>query len=105
MIIASGYKILPREVEEVLFAHPAVQEAAVIGVPDPYRGETVKAFIVPKAGMHPTAEELIAYCRTSLAPYKVPRLIAFRAELPKTAIGKVLRRVLAVEEQQNSATA
>jgi long-chain acyl-CoA synthetase len=102
MIIASGYKILPREVEEVLFAHPAVQEAAVVGVPDPYRGETVKAFIVPKAGMHPTVEELITHCRASLAPYKVPRLIEFRAELPKTMIGKVLRRVLAAEEQQKS---
>jgi long-chain acyl-CoA synthetase len=100
MIIASGYKILPREVEEVLFAHPAVQEAAVIGVPDSYRGETVKAFIVPKAGMRPTAEELIAHCRTSLAPYKVPRQIEFRAELPKTVIGKVLRRVLADEVSQ-----
>jgi long-chain acyl-CoA synthetase len=104
MIIASGYKILPREVEEVLFAHPAVQEAAVVGVPDPYRGETVKAFIVLKAGMHATVEELITHCRTSLAPYKVPRLIEFRAELPKTAIGKVLRRVLAAEEQQKSPT-
>jgi len=102
MIIASGYKILPREVEEVLFAHPAVQEAAVVGVPDPYRCETVKAFIVPKASMHPTVEELITHCRASLAPYKVPRLIEFRAELPKTAIGKVLRRVLAAEEQQQS---
>ncbi len=102
MIIASGYKILPREVEEVLFAHPAVQEAAVVGVPDPYRCETVKAFIVPKASMHPTVEELITHCRASLAPYKVPRLIEFRAELPKTAIGKVLRRVLAAEEQQKS---
>ena len=102
MIIASGYKILPREVEEVLFAHPAVQEAAVVGVPDPYRCETVKAFIVPKASMHPTVEELITHCRASLAPYKVPRLIEFRAELPKTAIGKVLPRVLAAEEQQQS---
>ncbi|HEU5099532.1 MAG TPA: long-chain fatty acid--CoA ligase [Roseiflexaceae bacterium] len=102
MIIASGYKILPREVEEVLFAHPAVQEAAIVGVPNPYRGETVKAFIVPKAGIHPTVEELLAHCRASLAPYKVPRQIEFRAELPKTAIGKVLRRVLAAEEQQTA---
>ena len=94
--------MLPREVEEVLFAHPAVQEAAVVGVPDSYRGETVKAFIVPKAGMHPTVEELITHCRVSLAPYKAPRMIEFRAELPKTAIGKVLRRVLAAEEQQKS---
>jgi long-chain acyl-CoA synthetase len=103
MIIASGYKVLPREVEEVLFAHPAVQEAAVAGVPDPYRGETVKAYIVPKAGMQLTEEEVIAHCRASLAPYKVPKLVEFRAELPKTAIGKVLRRILVAEEQQKLA--
>jgi long-chain acyl-CoA synthetase len=103
MIIASGYKVLPREVEEVLYAHPAVQEAAVIGVPDPYRGETVKAFVVPKAGMHPTEAEIIAYCRASLAPYKIPKLVEFRSELPKTAIGKVLRRVLTEQERQAAA--
>ena len=100
MIIASGYKILPREVEEVLYAHPAVQEVAVAGVPDTYRGETVKAYIVLKAGAHATEEEIVAHCRASLAPYKVPKLIEFRAELPKTAIGKVLRRILVAEEQQ-----
>jgi long-chain acyl-CoA synthetase len=103
MIIASGYKVLPREVEEVLFAHPAVQEAAVAGVPDPYRGETVKAYVVPKAGMRLTEEEVIAHCRASLAPYKVPKLVEFRTELPKTAIGKVLRRILVAEEQQKLA--
>jgi long-chain acyl-CoA synthetase len=97
MIIASGYKVLPREVEEVLFAHPQILEAAVAGVPDSYRGETVKAFIVPKPGTTPTAEEIVAFCRERLAPYKVPRQIEFRQELPKTQIGKVLRRVL-VEE-------
>ena len=100
MIIASGYKILPREVEEVLYAHPAVQEVAVAGVPDAYRGETVKAYIVLKAGASATEEEIVAHCRASLAPYKVPKLIEFRAELPKTAIGKVLRRILVAEEQQ-----
>jgi long-chain acyl-CoA synthetase len=103
IIIASGYKVLPREIEEVLFAHPAVQEAAVAGIPDPYRGETVKAYIVPKVGMKPTEEELIAHCRVSLAPYKIPKLFEFRAELPKTAIGKVLRRMLVEEEQQKLA--
>jgi long-chain acyl-CoA synthetase len=97
MIIASGYKVLPREVEEVLFAHPDVLDAAVAGVPDSYRGETVKAFIVPKVGAAPTAEAITAFCRQRLAPYKVPRQIEFRQELPKTQIGKVLRRVL-VEE-------
>jgi long-chain acyl-CoA synthetase len=100
MIIASGYKIFPREVEEVLFAHPKVAEAAVAGVPDPYRGETVKAYIVPIEGVELTAEEIIAYCRENLAPYKMPRLVEFRAELPKTMIGKVLRRVLVEEERQ-----
>jgi long-chain acyl-CoA synthetase len=84
----------------MLFAHAAVQEAAVAGVPDPYRGETVKAYIVPKPGAHLTEEEIIAHCRASLAPYKVPKLIEFRNELPKTAIGKVLRRMLIAEERQ-----
>ncbi len=97
MIIASGYKVLPREVEEVLFAHPQVLEAAVAGVPDSYRGETVKAFIVAKPGTAPSAEEITAFCRQRLAPYKVPRQIEFRQELPKTQVGKVLRRIL-VEE-------
>jgi long-chain acyl-CoA synthetase len=99
MIIASGYKILPREVEEVLFTHPAVREAAVIGVPDPYRGETVKAFVVKKEGAALSAEELIAFCKENLAPYKVPKQVEFRDELPKTLVGKVLRRVLAEEER------
>lgn len=97
MINASGYKVLPREVEEVLFSHPAVFEAAVAGVPDSYRGETVKAFVVLKPGAHVTADDLIAFCRERLAPYKVPRQIEFRDELPKTQVGKVLRRVLVAE--------
>ncbi|MBT9282245.1 MAG: long-chain fatty acid--CoA ligase [Hydrogenibacillus schlegelii] len=97
MIIAGGFNIYPREVEEVLFAHPAVQEAAVVGVPDPYRGETVKAIIVLKEGASVTEQELDAYCRSKLAAYKVPRIYEFRTELPKTAVGKVLRRVLAEE--------
>lgn len=97
LINASGYKVLPREVEEVLYSHPAVLEAAVAGVPDSYRGEMVKAFVVLKVNTTCTAEELAAFCRERLAPYKVPRLIEFRQELPKTQVGKVLRRVL-VEE-------
>lgn len=100
MIIASGFNIYPREVEEVLFEHPAIQEAAVIGVPDSYRGETVKAFIVLKSGKTVTEEELEAYCREKLAAYKVPRLFEFRDELPKSIVGKVLRRVLLEEEKQ-----
>ena len=103
MIIASGYKVLPREVEEVLFTHPDVQEAAIVGIRDPYRGETVKAFVVPKAGAEPTEVAIITFCRERLAPYKVPRQVEFRDELSKTAIGKVLRRVLVEEERQRGA--
>jgi long-chain acyl-CoA synthetase len=94
MIIAGGYNIYPREGEEVLFAHPGVAEAAVVGLPDEYRGETVAAFIVPKPGVTLTAEELDKYCRENLAAYKVPRIYEFRSELPKSAVGKVLRREL-----------
>ncbi len=107
IIIASGYKIFPRDVEEALFAHPAVQEAAVIGVPDAYRGETVRAYIVLKPGQHATAEELTDYCSERLAIYKVPKQFVFRDELPKSLIGKVIRRVLrdeAIAEMTSSTT-
>ena len=100
LIIAGGYNIYPREVEDVLYEHPAVLEAAVVGVPHEYRGETVKAFIVLKPGMQATAEEIEQFCRERLAPYKVPKLIEFRDELPKSTVGKVLRRVLAEEERK-----
>lgn len=103
MIIAGGYNIYPREVEEVLFEHSAVQEAAVIGVPDPYRGETVKAFIVLKEGAQVSEEELERHCRQRLAAYKIPRIYEFRKELPKTMVGKVLRRQLLEEEKKRSA--
>ncbi len=99
MIAASGFKILPREVEEVLLMHPKVREAVVAGVPDPYRGETVKAYLVLKEGQQATAEEILDFCRLHLAAFKVPRLVEFRAELPKTMIGKYLRRVLVEEEK------
>lgn len=99
VVIASGYNVYPREVEEVLYEHPSVQEAVVAGVPDAYRGETVKAYIVLKSGYAATGAELEAYCRERLASYKVPRAYEFRAELPKTMIGKVLRRALIEEEQ------
>ncbi|WP_400164241.1 long-chain fatty acid--CoA ligase [Brevibacillus sp. TJ4] len=102
MIIAGGFNIYPREVEEVLFEHPAIQEAAVIGVPDPYRGETVKAYVVLKQGMQASEEELDQHCRAKLAAYKVPRLYEFKSDLPKTMVGKVLRRQLAEEEKQKS---
>ncbi|HSR32645.1 MAG TPA: long-chain fatty acid--CoA ligase, partial [Anaerolineae bacterium] len=94
MIICGGFNVYPRDVEEVLFAHPAVQEAAVVGIPDEYRGETVKAFIVLKEEMSATDEEIIAFCSQHLAKYKVPTAVEFRAELTKSAVGKVLRREL-----------
>jgi long-chain acyl-CoA synthetase len=103
MIIASGYNIYPREVEEVLYEHPAVMDAAVAGLPDEYRGQTVKAYIVLKPGESVTAEEIISFCRERLARYKVPHLVEFRGSLPKTMIGKVLRRVLLEEERQRAA--
>src|SRR5699024_2913169 len=98
LIIASGYNIYPREIEEVLFEHECVKEAVAIGVPDEYRGETVKAFVVLKDGAECTEEELDAHCRKHLASYKAPKLYEFRDELPKTNVGKVLRRVLVEEE-------
>jgi len=98
MIIASGYNVYPREVEEILFQHPAVQEAAVVGIPDPYRGETVKAFVVLKPQAAATAEEVVAFCKDRLAAFKVPKAVEFRAELPKSMVGKVLRRTLREEE-------
>jgi long-chain acyl-CoA synthetase len=107
IIIASGYKIYPRDVEEVLFQHSAVQEAAVVGVPDPYRGETVRAYIILKQGHHATAEELTDFCKERLAVFKVPKQFIFRNELPKSLIGKVIRRVLrdeAIAETNSAAS-
>jgi long-chain acyl-CoA synthetase len=104
LIIASGYNIYPREVEEVLIRHPAVQECVVVGVPDEYRGETVRAYVVLKEGMKATPEELIAFCKQDLAVYKVPKQIVFRDELPKSLVGKVLRRVLRDEAIAEMAT-
>ncbi|MFS0689056.1 long-chain-fatty-acid--CoA ligase [Sporosarcina sp. 179-K 8C2 HS] len=100
MIIASGFNIYPREIEEVLYEHEAIQECVVAGIPDPYRGETVKAYIVLKAGKSVTEEELDTYCREHLASFKVPRKYDFRKELPKTAVGKILRRALVEEEKK-----
>lgn len=100
MIIAGGFNVYPRDVEEVLYEHEAVQEVVVAGVPDPYRGETVKAYIVIKEGKTVTEEELDEFSRKYLAAYKVPRQYEFRNELPKTAIGKILRRQLIEEEKR-----
>jgi long-chain acyl-CoA synthetase len=94
MINAAGYKVWPREVEDVLYGHPAVREAAVIGVPDAYRGETVKAFVSLKPGASATPEELIAFCKEQMAAYKYPRQVELIDELPKTTTGKILRREL-----------
>ncbi len=99
LIIASGYKVVPREVEEVLFTYAKVREAAVAGVPDAKRGETVKAYIILKEGTTATEEEIRNHCKENLAPYKVPSLIEFRTELPKSQIGKVIRRMLVEEEK------
>jgi long-chain acyl-CoA synthetase len=103
MIIVSGYKVYPRDVEEVLYRHPAVMEAAVIGVPHPERGECVKAFVATKPGASATEAEIIEHCAQFLARFKVPVAVEFRQELPKTLIGKVLRRQLAEEDKAKRA--
>jgi long-chain acyl-CoA synthetase len=95
VIKPSGFQVWPREVEEVIASHPAVAEVGVAGVPDPYQGQAVKAWVVLRRGQKVTADELRAYCRKKLAAYKVPKHIEFRASLPKSTVGKVLRRVLA----------
>ncbi|MDQ3250613.1 MAG: AMP-binding protein, partial [Chloroflexota bacterium] len=102
LIIASGYNIVPREVEEVIYTHPQVMEVTVAGVPDAKRGETVKAYVVLKEGFvgnEKMEKELREHCKQNLAPYKVPTAIEFRKELPKTQAGKVLRRMLVEEEK------
>jgi long-chain acyl-CoA synthetase len=94
MIISSGFNVYPREIEEVLFKHPKIKEAVVIGVPSSTRGEAPKAFVVPKDGEELSRAEIISYCREKLASYKAPKEIEIREELPKSAVGKVLRRFL-----------
>ncbi|HTD81373.1 MAG TPA: long-chain fatty acid--CoA ligase [Thermoplasmata archaeon] len=103
MIIASGYNVYPREVEDVLFEHPAVKQAAVIGIPDAYRGESVKAFVVLKDGATATDAEIVAFCKERLAPFKVPKKVEFVTELPMTLVGKVLRRALREKESARPA--
>ena len=100
MVIAGGFNIYPRDIEEVLYTHPKIMEAAVAGINDPYRGETLKAYIVLKEGESMTEDEVAEHCKANLAPYKVPKLVEFRDELPKTMIGKVLRRMLRDEEDK-----
>jgi long-chain acyl-CoA synthetase len=102
IILSGGFNVYPRDVEEVLYLHPKVREAAVIGIADAFLGEQVKAFVVPHAGEVASADELIAFCRERLVVYKVPKQIEFRESLPKTLIGKILRRVLLEEERQRT---
>ena len=104
MIICSGYNVYPREIEEVLYQHPKIQEACIVGVPDPYRGETVKAFVVLKEKEQATAEEIIEFCQKNMAKYKVPTQIEFRRELPKSHVGKVLRKILREEEEKKKSS-
>ncbi|MGD0625554.1 MAG: long-chain fatty acid--CoA ligase [Thermodesulfobacteriota bacterium] len=94
MIIAGGYNIYPRDIDEVLFEHPKILEACAVGIPDPYRGETVKAFVVLKPGEKMTEEEVIKYCGEKLAKYKVPKMVEFMSSLPKSGVGKILRKEL-----------
>ncbi|UVI37322.1 class I adenylate-forming enzyme family protein [Brevibacterium spongiae] len=103
MINASGFKVWPREVEDVLYTHPAVQEAAVVGIPDDYRGEDVAAFVTLQPGAEATAQEIMTFCREKLASYKAPHQVTFIDQLPKTSSGKILRRTIradAVEAAQ-----
>ena len=100
MIIAGGYNIYPMELDDVLFEHPKILEACTVGVPDDYRGETIKAFVVVKPGETLTEKEVDAHCRERLAPYKIPKSIEFIDELPKSAVGKILRKELRERELQ-----
>jgi acyl-CoA synthetase (AMP-forming)/AMP-acid ligase II len=99
MIIAGGFNIYPREIDEVLFQHPQIQEAVCVGLADQYRGETVKAYVVLKEGATATPEEIVGFCKEHLAAYKVPKQEKFREALPKSAVGKILRKMLRDEEE------
>ena len=103
MIISGGFNIYPRDVDEVLFAHPKIMEACAIGVPDPYSGERIKAYVVLKMGESATPIEIIDYCKENLVKYKVPKYIEFVDELPKSAVGKILRKELRKMDQEKSA--
>ena len=102
MIIAGGYNVYPREIDEVLYQHPQIAEAVSIGIPDAYRGETVKAFVVLKEGETATAEDIMGFCQEKLAAYKSPKQVEFRRALPKSAVGKILRKVLRDEERERT---
>ncbi len=98
MIIAGGYNVYPREIDEVLYQHPKIAEAVAVGIADEYRGETVKAFVVARECESLTEDEVIDFCREKLAAYKAPKIVEFRTELPKSAVGKILRKALRDEE-------
>jgi long-chain acyl-CoA synthetase len=98
LIIVSGFNIFPREIDELIYQHPKVKEGITVGIPDPKKGERIKVYIVLKEGEVATQEEFIAYFKERLTPYKIPSVIEFRSELPKSMIGKILRRVLREEE-------
>ena len=100
MAIVGGYNVFPREIDEVLHEYPKIKEAISLSVPHSSRGETLKAYIVPKDGEKITVPEIAAFCRSKLASYKVPRIFEFRTELPKSLVGKVLRRALREEEEK-----
>jgi long-chain acyl-CoA synthetase len=100
MVLVSGFNVYPNEVEEVIAGHPGVLEVAVIGLPDPHSGEAVAAYVVKK-DTNVTEADIIKHCRTELTGYKVPRSVVFRESLPKTNVGKVLRRVLREEVMAN----
>ena len=99
LIKTSGFQVWPREIEEVISALPSVLEVGVAGVPDAVKGEMAKAWVVLKPGASATEDEVRAYCRERLAPYKVPGRVEFRTELPKTMVGKILRRALAADDR------
>lgn len=103
MIISSGFNVYPRDIEEVFFEHPKIQEATAIGIPHPTRGEQVKVFVVLKPGETASAEELLAFCQNKLARYKWPTMIEFRDELPKTNVGKILKKALRAEALKTAA--
>lgn len=103
MIVSGGYNVYPREIEEVFYEHPKVQEVCAIGISHIHRGEAVKAFVVMKRGETVTEEEMIAFCRDKLAKYKWPVAVAFRDAFPKSTVGKILRKDLRAEEREREA--
>jgi len=102
MVIAGGFNIYPTNIEKIIKEHPKVFDVAAAGIPDPHRGETIKVWIVPKPGETLTEQEVIAFCKKELAKFEVPTSVEFRKELPKTMVGKVLRRMLVEEEKKQA---